>query len=143
DLLDDLEAREEVVATAGRAGRDPEAADPEHDGGDAVEAGRGRGGVPAQLRVEVGVRVDEAGRDDAAVGVELVATGVVDCAHDGDDAVVDRDVGAHRGGARAVDDGAAADHEVVGHGVGTSSLHRATWSVLRRKLRGFSLVTSL
>ena len=61
------------------------------------------------------VDVDEAGRDDAAGGVERARARQVG-ADRGDALALDRDVRAHAGRARSVDHGAAADHE-LGHGV--------------------------
>ena len=48
-----------------------------HDRRDAVQARRRRGRVPEELRVVVRVRVDEAGRDDQAVGVDDLVRGIV------------------------------------------------------------------
>ena len=69
-----------------------------------------------QLRVVVRVDVDEAGRDDEAVGVELARAGPLHVADLDDRAVAHADVGGARGRARPVDDGATADDEVeLGH----------------------------
>ena len=64
----------------------------------------------------MGVDVDEPGRDDQSVGVDLAPARSVDPAHLGDDAVGDGQVGRAGRRTRAVDHGAAADHEVV-HGI--------------------------
>ena len=58
------------VVVLGPGRRDREAAVAGDDRGDAVEARRRERGVPEHLRVVVRVDVDEAGRDDAAAGVE-------------------------------------------------------------------------
>ena len=81
------------------------------------------------------------GRDEQAVGVDR--RGRADpstCADLGDDAVVDRDVGRARRGAGAVDDGAAADDQVVrahadapSRSAGSSS-PVSSWSEVRRVL---------
>ena len=97
--------------------READAAVAHHDGGDAVPARRRELLVPGGLAVVVGVDVDEAGRDERAVGVDLLAAAAVDRPDLGDDAVGDGDVGGAGRRAGAVDDGAPSDDEVVcGHG---------------------------
>ena len=59
------------------------------------------------------VDVDEAGRDEQAVGVDRALGGAADLADLGDDTAVDRDVGGARRRTGAVDDRAAADDRVV------------------------------
>jgi hypothetical protein len=59
------------------------------------------------------VDVDEAGRDEGAVGVDLVAGRTVDPPDLGDHAAGDGDVGCPRRGAGAVDDRAAPDDQIV------------------------------
>ena len=49
--------------------REAEAAVAEHDGRDAVPAGDGAVRVPLNLRVVVGVEINEPGRDDQPVGI--------------------------------------------------------------------------
>ena len=71
--------------------------------------------VPEHLRVVVRVDVDEARADDVAGGVEH-ARAVEAVADLGDHAVGDRDVGRRAGRAGAVDERAAADDDVCGHG---------------------------
>ena len=56
--------------------RERDAAVAEHDRRDAVPARRRRVGIPRDLRVEVGVDVDEPGRDVRAARVDLRAPGV-------------------------------------------------------------------
>src|SRR5436309_14725077 len=119
DLLDHLEAPQEVLAAALRAGRDAETADADHHGGDAVQAARCRGRVPAELGVEVRVGIDEARRDDAAARVDLPSPACFDLADLHDEAVRDRDVGPPGRRARPVDDGAAADDEIGPHPAAT------------------------
>src|SRR5262249_55394298 len=68
---------------------------------------------PRELAVEVRVHVNDAGRDDEAVGVECFARGTVDLADLGHKAIGDRDVGRARRCAGAVDDRATADDEIV------------------------------
>lgn len=87
------------------------------DGGDAVVHGGGGVGVPEELGVVVGVRIDEAGGEDEPVGV-LAGDGLFGdgprLGDDDDPAAPDTDVGGVRGPAGAVHDGRAAD-EVVEH----------------------------
>ena len=60
------------------------------------------------------VRVDEAGADDAAGGLDhAVGAAAVHRADVRDPAVLDRDVAAERRPAAAVDDPAVADEEIV------------------------------
>jgi hypothetical protein len=77
-----------------------------------VQVRRCRLGVPEQLRVVVGVGVDEAGRDDLAGRVDDLGRVLGDVADGDDAAVTNADVGAPRGRAGAVDHRAAADHDV-------------------------------
>ena len=69
-----------------------------------------------EQRVEVGVEVDEAGRDDEAGGVDNASsTGRRDrlAGDEGNPVAGDGDVRPIAGGAGAVDDRPAGDHEVV------------------------------
>ena len=104
------------VVVVGAARRDGEAAVAGGDGGDAVQRRRVAERVPGELRVVVGVDVDDARRDHQAVGVDhLVGRLAREPADGGDAPVADRDVGDLPGQAGAVDDEAAADQQVVGH----------------------------
>ena len=73
DVLDRLHEPGEPVGLPGAHRCERHAAVAEHDRGDAVPARRRRVGVPRELRVEVRVHVDEAGRDVRAVGVDARA----------------------------------------------------------------------
>ena len=117
DVLDALHQLDEAVVV-GRADRgEADAAVAHHDRGDAVPRRRRERGVPGGLAVVVGVDVDEAGRDQRAVGVDLGG------------ARRRRPGRPPRCGRRrrrrprcagsppeAVDDGTAADHQIVLHG---------------------------
>src|SRR6185369_7028416 len=73
-----------------------------------------RGGRTLDEVVGVGVDVNEARRDDQASGVDrLGGLPARDAADRGDPAIFDADVLSRRGAAAAIDDEAAADHEVV------------------------------
>jgi hypothetical protein len=71
------------------------------------------------LAVIVGVNIDEAGRHDAAFGVDLLGGGARDLADCSDAPVPDGDICLARRGPRAVDYRSIADDEVIlfGHGV--------------------------
>ena len=70
DVLYRLHQRREPRLLPGAHRCERHAAVAEHDRRDAVPARRRRVGIPRELRVEVGVDVDEAGRHDRAVGVD-------------------------------------------------------------------------
>ena len=77
---------------SGAAGAKPTPQLPIAIGGDAVQRRRRHDRVPGDLAVEVGVDVDEARRDDRAVGVDLPRCRAGDGADGGDDVVGDLDV---------------------------------------------------
>jgi hypothetical protein len=72
--------------------------------------------VPEDLRVHVGVRVDEARRDDEAVGIDLACALLLDPAHQRDAVADDADIGAVAAQPGAVDHRAAPDHQIKAHG---------------------------
>ncbi len=74
--------------------REGEPAVPHHRGRHAVPARVGALRVPEHLGVEVRVAVDEPGRHDVALGVDLPVAPLADPAHPGDHAVDDPDVAA-------------------------------------------------
>ena len=117
--LDPRQHAHEVVAVGGVVGqrRDGEAAVAGERGGDAVQRRRRERAVPEHLRVEVGVHVDEPGRDDLAGGVDGLGGLVVDLA-DARRCVAVGDARRRPGGGRpgAVDDVATLDDDVQ-HGV--------------------------
>jgi hypothetical protein len=121
DVLGALEVPDDQVLVGRRAGREGETAVAHDDGRDAMPARRGPERVPEDLRVHVGVPVHEAGRDDLAVGVDLLAGALLDAADGHDAAVTDSHVGAVPGQAGPVDDGPVLDDEVVRHRLGPSS----------------------
>ena len=113
DVLDAFHQTDEPRVLVGVNRRETDAAVAHDDGGDAVPARRREHRVPGDLTVEVRVHVDEAGRDERAVGVDLLARLALDRADLGDDAVGDRDVGGAARSTRAVDDRTAFDHEIM------------------------------
>ncbi len=78
DVLDALHQLDEPLVRVGAHGREADAAVAEDGGGDAVPARRREVRVPGGLAVEVGVHVDEPGRDEQTVGVELAPGAAVD-----------------------------------------------------------------
>ena len=78
DVLDALHQLDQPLLAAGVHRREADAAVAHHDRGDAVPARRRELRVPGGLAVVVRVHVDEAGRDQQAVGVDLSRAGAVD-----------------------------------------------------------------
>src|SRR6185503_1100907 len=105
----------EPLALRGRTRGQRESAIAHDDGGHTVPAGAAPDAIPRDLGVHVGVTVDEAWRDDQAVGVER-ALGRRPNPPDLDDpAVLDCDVAAIARASRAIDDGPATNHEIESH----------------------------
>ena len=100
DVLDALHQKHEVVAVLRLARREPDAAVADHDRGHAVQVRRRAEGIPRDLRVEVGVDVDEAGCDQPAARIDLLAPRAVDRPDRGDAIAVDGDVALERRRAR-------------------------------------------
>ena len=117
NVLDGLHHAGQQFAVTRLAGRERHAAVAQQRGGHAVPADRCAVGVPADLRVEMGVDVDEAGRHGRALRVDLAVSPAVDLAHRGDDAVFDAQIAGAAFTAAAVNDGSTANHEVIGHGL--------------------------
>jgi len=115
DVLGALEVAHHEMLLRLRAGGEREPTVAHHDGRHAVPARAGAERVPEDLRVHVGVAVDEAGGDDQAVGVHDLACALADPADGGDPPVPHGDVGVVARQAGAIDQHAVLDHEVVGH----------------------------
>jgi len=115
DVLGALQVAHDQGLVLLRARRQREAAVAHDDAGHAVPAGAGAEGIPEDLRVHVGVAVDEAGRHDHAVGVHDLAGALADAADRRDAAVLHGHVGAMARQAGAIDEHAVLDDEVVGH----------------------------
>ena len=73
DVLDALHQLDQPLVVGRAHRREADAAVAHHDRGHAMPARRCQLDVPRRLAVVVGVDVDEAGRDEGAVGVELAA----------------------------------------------------------------------
>src|SRR3546814_9135469 len=85
----------------------------------------------------MGVDVDEAGGDDLAAGVDVFAARAQVFADRDDPVAVDRDVGDKGRAARTIDDGAAANHQIIHrseeHTSELQSLMRISYAVFRLK----------
>ena len=112
--LDAGEQLDEPVAVAGPQRRDGEPAVAGDHRRDAVEAARRGVRLERELRVVVGVRVDDAGGHHLPVGVDLAGAGLLHEADLGDAAVLDGDVGPPPRQPRAVHHDAVADHQIEG-----------------------------
>ena len=78
NVFDAFHQADEPVVAIGVHGREADAAVAHHDRGHAVPARGREQRIPGDLTVEVRVHVDEAGRDERAVGVERLARELVD-----------------------------------------------------------------
>ena len=123
--IDEIAGRD--VARLGPARRDAYAAIAHDHRGHAVPQRRRDRRVPADLRVIMGVRVDKAGRDDAAGRIDDLACAVLHLADLGDLAVRDRDIGLTPRRPRAVDHRSVLDQQII-HCRGSLSL----FSTVRR-----------
>ena len=113
DVLDPFHQADQPFVAVGLGGGEADAAIAHHDGGDAVPARRRHFGVPRRLSVIMGVDVDEAGGDDLAGGVDFLASRAEVFTHRDDPVAVDRDVRDKGRSARTIDDGAAANHQIM------------------------------
>ncbi len=112
NILDPLHHRDEHVALMRLAGREADPAIAHHGGGHAMVR-RGREPVfPQRLPVIMGVDIDEAGGDDPAARIDFLAPARFDAADRGDPPVLDREVRSLAPIAEAVEDRAAANHQV-------------------------------
>ena len=116
DVLGALEVAHDEVGLALAARRQGEAAIAHDHAGHALVAGAGADRVPEDLRVHVGVAVDEARRHHVTLGIERLLGGRGDAADLGDLSVLDADVAAITRQAGTVDDHAVLDDEVECHG---------------------------
>jgi hypothetical protein len=105
----------------------------QHRGDTVLHRGR-RHRIPVELHVVVRVHVDEARRHDESVRVDDAPRVALHAADRRDPAILHRDVRGVPGQPGAVDDVAAADHEVVGHA--SPSLWREVIYILRDMFLG-------
>ncbi len=129
--LDLLERADDEVAMRPPRRRDAEAAIAHHHRGDAVPGRDAEHAVPQDLRVVMRVDVDEARRDDAALGVDRLACLVRRVAQRHHLAAGDADIALEARLPGAVDDAAAGDLQVVWHGGSVPNPRR-----LSRAVRG-------
>ena len=113
NVLDAFHQLDQALAVLDLHRREADAAIAHHRRGDAVPARGLQARIPGRLAVIVGVDVDEARRDQQALGVDLLGALARHLADRGDLAVLDRDVGLARAAARAVGHRAAADDQIV------------------------------
>ncbi len=113
DVLDALHQLDEPLVILVVDRREPDPAVAHDHRGHAMPGRRDDLAVPGRLPVVVAVHVDEARRDDRTVGVDHPRRVTLDPPDGGDPPVADRDVAARGCRARAVDDRAAADDQVV------------------------------
>ena len=117
DVLHRLHELGEVAPVVLAARREGDAAVADQRRRDAVVGAGPHLRIPADLGIEVRVQIDEAGRDQAVRGIDgLRRLGVAKVADAADAAAVDGDVGTACFAAGTVDDGAAGDQQVMGHG---------------------------
>src|SRR5262249_48899432 len=100
-------------------------------------AGRREQRIPHRLAVVMGMHVDPARRDEQAIGIDLAPRRSLLAAHGSNAIVLDRDIAAERRLAGPIDDGAAANDDVV-HGRRSSASRpddEALLSKARQRLR--------
>ncbi len=116
DVLGALKIADDEVGLALATGRQGEAAVAHDHAGHALETRAGADRIPEDLRVHVGVAVDEARRHHVTLGVERFLGGRGDAADLRDLAVLDADVAAIARQSGTIDDHAVLDDEVECHG---------------------------
>ena len=142
DVLDALHHVREHLAIVGPTRCERDAAVAHQRGRDAVVARRGEQRIPADLRVEVAVDVDESRGDRLSGGIDLTDADLVDPSDRRDRDAGDPDVGGDGFAPGAVDDGAVADDDVVGHG-NSSGVGGSEGSAVRRRPTGTSRTYAL
>ena len=112
NVLDAFHQFDQALAVLDLHRREADAAIAHHRRGDAVPARGLQMRIPGRLAVIVRVDVDEARRDQQALGVDLLVGAAGDLADGRDLAVLHRDVGFVQRRAGAVGNGAATDDEI-------------------------------
>ena len=120
DVLDTLHHLGQHGAVRRLARRERDATVAHHHAGHTVPATRCPDRIPRNLRVQVGVDVDETRGHEAPFGVDLppahlLDTTVVERGDLGDHVTGDRDIAQERGRAGAVDDGTSSDDDLRSH----------------------------
>ena len=113
NVLDGFHHAGEELPVLRPARGEGDAAVAEQGGGDAMPGHRRHVRIPADLGIEMGVQIDEAGRDGMAGGVDLLLAGLRHCADRGDRIAVNGDVNFLGRIARAVHDEAVADYQIM------------------------------
>ena len=112
NILDAFHQLDQALAVLELDRREAHAAIAHHRRGDAMPARRLQVRIPGRLAVIVGVDVDEARRDQQALGVDLLGGAAGHLADGGDLAVLHGDVGLVQGSAGAVGQSAAAHDQI-------------------------------
>ena len=116
NIFDTFHQPKQPFALFGLAGREADAAIA-HDGGGHAVKGRGLEiRVPGHLPVVMRVNVDEARRHDLAARVDFLGARTRNLAHLDDGRAGNGDIRLDGAPARAVENGPAADHDVMAHG---------------------------
>ena len=115
NVLHALHHADQRMVRVRAGGREADAAIAHHHRGDAVPARRGQLAVPCRLAVIMGVDIDEAGRHQRAVRVDLAPAGPGPAAGLRDAPALDRNVAGEGFAPGSVDDRAAANDQIV-HG---------------------------
>src|SRR5262249_18499447 len=133
--LDALPRAQDELTVCRPGRRDAQAAVAHHQRRDAVPGRDRQHAIPEHLGVVVRVDVDEAGSDDGALGVDGARGAAGHVADRRDATVAHGDVAAPARRARAVDQRAAADQEIVvlAHGpLFSFSVDLLSWAAARR-----------
>jgi plasmid stabilization system protein ParE len=107
------EVAHDQIAQRRRAWDDAEAAITHHRSGHPERGRRRQGTIPGDLRVVMGVDVDDPRHQREAAGVDRLSRLGCDVANRGDAALFDRDIGADWIMAQPVDHRRAADQQIV------------------------------
>ena len=115
DVFGPFQVAENIVDLFLAAGRQGKAAITHDDRGNAVIAGAGSQRIPKNLRVHVGVSVDEARCDHVALGIHDFIRRRVDAADPGNLAVLHANIGAVTRAAGTIDYHAVLNDQIVTH----------------------------
>ena len=113
DVLNAFHQLHETLVVGVVHGGEPDTTVTEHHRGDAVPRRRLHRGLPGRLAVVVGVHIDKARCNECALGVDLSPASPIHRPDLDHHAIGDRDVGGPSRRAGSIDDGAAANHQIV------------------------------
>ena len=115
DVLDGLHHAGEELPILLTARREGHSAVAEQRRGHAVPGDGRHLGIPTDLRIEVGMQVDESRCDDMSLGVDFLRAAPRHGSDGRDPVALDGDVGLNRFVADPVDHRAVANHQVMRH----------------------------